>query len=108
LYNLVGEKDTIVKLGSFLNNNKFEKFLLTSTIRGFGVDGENYLINELKRSNDASLKVAILIVLSHRMPKYPKYLKIKLDNNILIPNKPTIPGSFCNYYGKNYLLFILI
>ncbi len=105
LYDLVGNDDVIPKLGQLLSNNKYEKFLLTSTIRGYGVEGENFLINELKRTKDPSLKVAIIIVLSHRLPKHPEYLNLKLENNSLIPNKPSLPGSFCTYVGNNFALF---
>lgn len=100
MYDLIGNSDIIPKLGELLNNTKIEKFLLTSTIRGYGNEGENYLINLLKKSTDHSLRVAIIIMLGQRIPKHPNYLKIKLESNIPIPNKPSLPGSFCTYYGN--------
>jgi hypothetical protein len=86
-------------LANLLNNSKVEKLLLTSTIRTMGEQGENILIQTLNTTIDNSLKIAILIVLSYRLPQNPKYLKIKLQSNTgVLPNRPSLPGTFCTYY----------
>ena len=101
LHDLAGDGDTVSKIGSHLLGTKVEKILLASTIRTLGEEGENYLLDLLKGTNDNSLKIAIIAVLSYRRPKKPNYLKIRLENADFDNNKPTLPGSFCNYVGNN-------
>ena len=40
------------------------------------------------------------LLLLYRIPKNPKYLKMKLDKNDTYSNTNNLPGSFCKYNGK--------
>ncbi len=100
LHDLVGNKETLLKLSKFFNEQKCEKIFLSSTIRTSGWEGEKMLLNELKTNKDFSVRVAICSVLSYRTPKNPKYLKILLDQNDTYSICKNLPGSFCTYYGK--------
>jgi hypothetical protein len=100
MHDLVGDTDALSKLSKFFHESKVEKIFLSSTIRTAGVEGEKILLNELKNNKDFSVRVAIASVLSYRLPKTPKYLKIRLDSNDTYSITKNLPGSFCTYYGK--------
>jgi hypothetical protein len=100
MHDLVGDSDALNKLSKFFHEAKIEKIFLSSTIRTSGLNGEKILLNELKNNKDFSVRVAIASVLSYRLPKNPKYLKLRLDNNDTYCLTKNLPGSFCTYYGK--------
>ena len=82
----------IQRINCCLHGNKW---LICSTLKTCGEKGENILLKHLKYNNDYKVKVAILSVLSYRIPLTPNYLKIKLDKKQC--NKP---GQIFTYYGN--------
>ena len=55
---------------------------------------------KLKYNKDPEVRRAIANCFSYRIPKYPKYLNIKLDKNDIYSITNNLPGSFCKYNGK--------
>jgi HEAT repeat protein len=100
MYDLVAESEALTVLSKFFHDSKVEKIFLSSTIRTSGEEGEKILLQEIKNNKDFSVRVAIASVLSFRMPKYPKYLDIRLDKNDTYAITRSLPGSFCTYYGR--------
>jgi HEAT repeat protein len=100
MYDLVNDSEIINKLARLFQDPKTEKIFLSSTLRTSGLEGEKLLINEIRTNKDFSVRVAITSVLNYRLPKYPKYLDIRLDNNDTYSLTKNLPGNFCTYYGK--------
>ena len=100
LHDLISDNETLVALSKFFNDHRIEKIFLSSTLRTSGIKGEKILLNEIKNNKDYSVRVAIASVLDYRLPKYPIYLKMKLDKNDAYSLSKNIPGKFCTYYGK--------
>lgn len=88
------------------NQNKIEKLFICSTLRSAGIKGERILIEELNKTNDFGLKVAIITSLSHRINIKKSYLKVKLhDKNENYGNyssSNTIITSSYNKTSSNY------
>lgn len=100
MHDLVNDIEIINKLARLFQDPKVEKIFLSSTLRTSGMDAEKILINEIRSNKDFSVRVAIASVLNYRLPKYPKYLDIRLDNNDTYSLTKNLPGNFCTYYGK--------
>jgi HEAT repeat protein len=100
MHDLVGDPETLNKLSKFFHDSKLEKIFLSSTIRTAGDPGEQILLHEIKTNKDFSVRVAIASVLAYRLPRYPKYLEVRLDKNDTYSITKCLPGSFCTYYGR--------
>jgi hypothetical protein len=75
-------------------------YLNLSTLRTSGQNAEKILLDEIKSNKDFSVRAAIASVLCYRLPKYPKYLEMRLDKNDSYAITKNLPGNFCTYYGK--------
>jgi len=112
------DNSEIFGLTNLFNNPKIDKKLLASTIRCIGREGEKLLNEELRKTKDKEISIAILNALAYRKPIYPNYLEIKLEasinivsnvnggNHELKSNTNSLfkfgkrVGEFCNYFGK--------
>ena len=100
MHELVNDIDTLEKIDSFFNEPKIKKDFIASILRTAGPEGEIILLNEIKSNKDFEVRRAIANSFSYRIPKNPKYLKMKLDKNDTYANSNNLPGSFCKYHGK--------
>ncbi len=100
MHELVNDPDTLEKIDSFFNEPKIKKEFIASILRTAGPFGEMILLNEIKTNKDFEVRRAIANAFSYRIPKNPKYLKMKLDKNDTYSNTNNLPGSFCKYNGK--------
>ena len=100
LHDLISDNDTLTSLNKFFNDHRLEKIFLCSTLRTAGIKGEKILLNEIKSNKDYSVRVAIASVMDYRLPKDPRYLRMRLDKNDAYSLTKNIPGKFCTYYGK--------
>jgi HEAT repeat protein len=69
-------------------------------LRTSGEEAERILLEEIKTNKDFSVRAAIASVLSYRLPKYPRYLEVRLDKNDSYAITKNLPGNFCTYYGR--------
>lgn len=96
---LVNDSVLLNKLCSCFNDSKIRKGFIASILRTSGDIGEKLLIEQLDKSNDPNVKIAIINVLSYRVKKQETYLRIKLDENNTFSIANKMPGLFFNYHG---------
>jgi len=99
MYDLIGDPEIIEELGKLFYHSRIEKIFLASTIRTCGLIGEQYLLKELKKTKDYSVKVAIISALYYKVPITPNYIKLKL---IKPKSKSNNYQHFLTYKGKLY------
>jgi hypothetical protein len=100
MHDLLDDPEILSKLAKLFYDQKIEKIFLSSTLRTSGNEAERILLEEIKINKDFSVRAAIASVLSYRLPRYPKYLDIRLDKNDSYAITKNLPGNFCTYYGR--------
>ena len=100
MHDLVNDSDTLEKIDSFFDDPKIKNEYISSILRCSGREGEEILLQEIKYNKDPDVRSSIANCFSYRIPKYPKYLNIKLDKNDIYSITKNLPGSFYKYYGK--------
>ena len=100
MHELVNDSDTLEKIDSFFDDPKIKNEYISSILRCSGREGEEILLQEIKYNKDPEVRSSIANCFSYRIPKYPKYLNIKLDKNDIYSITKNLPGSFYKYYGK--------